>query len=319
MSVNRLDLLAQVATWYHEEGLGQAAIARRIGRSRSLVSRLLLEARQQGLVEIRVHYPLKTDFGLEERLRQTFGLTQCWVLADPPSDYASLLRRLGELGARYLQHELHDGVTVGVTWGTAIYEVVRAMPSLPLRDTMVVQMIGSIGYGDPVVDGPELARWLAQKMNATHRFVPAPLIVENADIAQALLQERTIAETLALAGRADVMLVGVGTVDSEFSSLRRTGYVGETDLADLRQAGAVGDLLARQLDAEGRTLDIPFNRRVIGIQNLESLRSIPTVMAVAGGAVKVPAILAALRGRYFNTLVTDASTASRVLSLQGER
>ena len=45
MEEERTDLLTQVAIWYYEEGLNQADIADRIGKSRSMVSRLLDQAR----------------------------------------------------------------------------------------------------------------------------------------------------------------------------------------------------------------------------------------------------------------------------------
>lgn len=313
MHSDRLELLARVAYWYYEEGLSQEEIAARIGRSRSMISRMLQEARDQGLVEIRVHYPLKTDDEMEKHLQEIFGLSKAWVLATPPGDYETLLRRLGELGARSLQGQLRDGVRIGVGWGTALYEVVRAMPTLQLHDAQVVQIIGSAGYGDPMVDGPELARWLAQKLGAAYRFLHAPLIVEDERVAQALLQERTVAQTLNLARQVDVAAVGIGTVYSSLSSLRRAGYVGEEDLVSLREAGAVGDLIARQLDANGSAVDYPHHQ-VVGI-DLQTLRSIPTVIGVAGGIVKAPAILAALRGGYLDVLVIDAATATQVVTL----
>lgn len=318
MTLDRLEFLAQVAIWYYEEGRSQEEIATAVGRSRSMVSRLLHEARERGLVEIRVRHPLKTDPELAQRLTQAFGLTQAWVLADPLLDQPTLLRRLGQLGARCLQPQLHDGIHIGIGWGTAIYEVVHALPACELRDALVIQMIGAVGYGDPIVDGAELARWLAQKLNAAYRFLHAPLIVESEAVAQALLQERTIAETLALGRQVELMLVGVGTVEPDLSSLRRAGYLSETDLVNLKQSGAVGDLMARQLDAYGRPLDISLNRRVIGLEELATLRSIPTVIAVAGGVAKAPAILAALRGGYIDILVTDATAASTILTLDGE-
>jgi DNA-binding transcriptional regulator LsrR (DeoR family) len=47
----------------------------------------------------------------------------------------------------------------------------------PLKNALVVQSMGAIGHGDPMVDGGELARWLAMKTSAAYRFVPAPLFV----------------------------------------------------------------------------------------------------------------------------------------------
>ncbi|HEX9118549.1 MAG TPA: sugar-binding transcriptional regulator [Anaerolineae bacterium] len=316
MDTARADLLAQIAVWYYEEGLDQEAIARRINRSRSLVSRLLEEARQAGLVEFRVNYPLKTDHELEQRLCQAFGLAHVAVLAQPPVDHNLLLRRLGELGARFLQQALHDHIRIGVGWGTGVHAVVRAMPFRSVAGATVVQIIGAVGYGDPMVDGAELGRWLAQKLGAAFHYLSAPLIVEDESVAQALRRERSIAEALALAGQVEVAVAGIGTVDTRLSSLLRAGYLSAAELADLARCGAVGDILAHQLDAGGQELDVPANRRVIGLSDLNLLRAIPRVIAVAGGVLKAPAILAALRGRYVNVLVTDAATAVEVLTLQ---
>ena len=51
------DLLAQVASLYYEDRLTQDEIARRVGTSRSTISRMLGQAREIGVVEIVVHYP----------------------------------------------------------------------------------------------------------------------------------------------------------------------------------------------------------------------------------------------------------------------
>ena len=319
MDAARADLLAQVATWYYEEGLDQEAIGQRINRSRSMVSRLLEEARQAGLVEVRVKYPLKTDAECESRLREAFGLRDAIVLAQTPGDHQTLLRRLGDLGARYVQGQLHDNMLLGVGWGSCVHAVVRGMPFSPVAGGRVVQMIGAVGHGDPMVDGAELARWLAQKLNADYHYVSAPLLVESGAVAEALLRERSIAEALALAARVELAIIGIGTVDSELSSLLRASYVSEQELCELQQLGAVGDVMARQLDARGQLLDVPFNHRVIGLQDIARLRDIPTVVGVAGGVAKAAAILAALRGRYVNVLVTDRNTASQVLVMAEEQ
>ena len=57
MDQERLDFLAQIAVWYYEERLDQETIAGRINKSRSMVSRLLDQAREAGLVEVKVLYP----------------------------------------------------------------------------------------------------------------------------------------------------------------------------------------------------------------------------------------------------------------------
>jgi DNA-binding transcriptional regulator LsrR (DeoR family) len=314
----RLELLAQVAMWYYEERLDQAAIAERIGKSRSMVSRLLDQAREAGLVEVKVHYPLRTEPELEGQLCQEFGLGSAHVLAEPPDDYGTMLKRLGELGARCVSQALHPGIIIGLSWGTGVHAVVRAMPTVPLSDATVVQLIGAVGHGDPLVDGAELGRWMAQKLHASFRFLSAPLLVEDEGVARALRRERTIEETLALGAQAEVAIIGIGTPEPDHSSLLRAGYLTRAELQALLDQGVVGDVVAHQFDAEGCLLDIPANRRAISL-DAESLQRIPRVVAVSGGRSKTAAIHAALLGHFCTCLVTDAVAARGVLQMQADR
>jgi len=317
MEEERIDLLAQIAIWYYEEGLNQEDIAERINKSRSMVSRLLDQARTVGLVEVRVRYPLRTDSELEQQLCQEFDLTEAHVLAKPPEDYQLLLRRLGELGARCLQVSLHPGIIIGLSWGTGVYAVVSAMSTTVVPDSTIVQLIGAVGHGDPMIDGVELGRWLAQKLGASFRFLSAPLLVKDEALAKALRHERTNEETLAIAAKADVAIIGIGIPEFEYSSLLRAGYLSRSELQELLDAGVVGDIVAHQFDENGYLLDIPANRRAISL-DADSIRHIPKVIAVSGSVAKAKAITAALRGGFCNCLVTDTYAAQAVLEIHRE-
>jgi DNA-binding transcriptional regulator LsrR (DeoR family) len=111
----------------------------------------------------------------------------------------------------------------------------------------------------------------------------------------------------------DVALVGVGSVLPHLSSLHTLGFLSKGDMDEIKARGAVGDLLARYIDAHGHEIDMPGDRHVIGVP-LDSLREIPSVIAVAAGAGKIESLRAALAGRYFDVLVTDADTADGLLS-----
>ncbi len=315
MDDNRLELLGQVAAWYYEDNLDQTEIAKRVDRSRSMISRMLQEARELGLVEIRVKFPLKTDADLGQRLSEVFNLSYVSVLAEPPTDdYPTLLRRLGRLGAQYLEGILQDKLIISIGWGATLHHLVKTLPHTPLQNGLVVQIMGSAGHSDPMIDGAELARWLAQKLEAQHLSLSAPLIVVNETIAQALLRDSHIAETLAVARQADIALVGIGPTDSKLSGLYRTGYFTEVDAQRLKEAGVVGDIVGRLIDINGNVVDIPINRCIIG-QDLDSLKQIPMVIGIAGSMMKASVILGCLRGGYLDALITDAATASRILEI----
>ena len=310
----RADLLTRVASLYYEENLTQAEIAKRIGTSRSTVSRLLQEAREAGWVEIIIHHRWKTVPAVEQELVARFGLRGARVLAGEDRQHDELLRGLGMLAAEYLDGLIQNGHILGISWGTAIYNTVQALRPRRKVSVTVVQMIGAVGRGDPLIDGPDLARSLAHVYGGEYRCLHAPLVVEDARIKEALLQEPHIRETLALARQADVALVGVGSPVAEVASLLRAGYVDTKTLAALQEQGVVGDVCARHYDIHGKVLDLDINRRIIGIE-LEDLHRVKVVIGVAGGEGKAEAIVGALRGHHINTLVTDEATALRVLEL----
>jgi DNA-binding transcriptional regulator LsrR (DeoR family) len=309
---DRLEFLGQVAAWYYEDDLDQSAIASRIGKSRSMVSRLLREARDLGLVEIRVRFPLRTDPDLEAALIRAFGLRDVRVLSADGLDHESMVRRLGRLGSRVIQSKLHSEMSVTIGWGASLHAVVRALPEIRLDDVMVLQAMGSVGDGDPSVDGPELARALASKLNGDFRSLAAPVVVDREETASSLLSERTIATTLELAAGAELCLTGIGTIDSELSGLVRAGFFSDGQIEVLKELGIVGDLMGFLLDARGRVVDLPENRRVVA---LPPDRISGETVAVAGGAAKASAILAAVRGGYVDVLVTDSAAAESMLSI----
>jgi len=314
IAVERADLLAQVATLYYEDGLTQAEIARHVDVSRSTISRLLQEAREAGIVEITIHYPWKTDPELENRLEERFQLRKALVLAARGGVYKEVLRGLGVLAARYIDRALTQDSTLGISWGTAVHSTAQALRPKRRLPITVVQMIGAVGIGDPLIDGPDLARLMADIYGGEYRYLHAPLIVENGQVRQGLLQEPRIQETLGLARKVDIALVGIGSLVPEVSSLLRAGYLDREALTELRALGAVGDICGRHYDAHGRVMDIELNRCMVGIE-LKDLQGIEQVMGVAGDEAKAEAILGALRGGHINVLVTDDGAAGKVLTL----
>ncbi len=311
----RTDFLARVASLYYEDNLTQEEIARQIGGSRSTVSRLLNEARDTGVVEITIHHAWKTNSSLERELKDKFELHQVAVLSCDSQNSGEILSGLGELAARYVDQDLTEDSILGISWGTAVHSTVQALRPKSRIPITIVQMVGAVGLGDPLIDGPDLARFLANVYGGEYRYLHAPLIVESQRVQEAFHKELMMQETLAIARRADVALVGIGSLHPEESSLLRAGYLDEGALAQLRTQGAIGDICARHYDATGRVLDIELNRRIVGI-GLNDLRNIDRLIAVAGGELKAEAILGALRGGYINILVTDDKAAEKVIELQ---
>jgi DNA-binding transcriptional regulator LsrR (DeoR family) len=60
---------------------------------------------------------------------------------------------------------------------------------------------------------------------------------------------------------------------------------------------------------------LPHHKRLIGL-NINRLKEMNNVLAVAGGEKKLDAIYGALKGGYIHTLVTDETTARALMKME---
>lgn len=312
------ELLAQTAYLYFEKGQDQSAIARRLRVSRSSVSRLLAQARKQGVVEIRIHYPLTEARERADELCERFRLQEALVVRDAPREGMDAKTNVARLAARYLQDHLAHGDTIALSRGSTLHAVVEQFRPMPRRDVRVVQLVGMLRINGATDDDANLARALAQKIGAEYYNLTAPLFVENVATRRALLQEPSIAHVLDLARHAQLALVGIGTLGRQNSAIMRQKLVPPAQLQVLRLGHVVGEICSQYFDAHGEIVSTELSQRTMALE-LDALRSLPRVVGVAAGPHKAKAILAALRGRYINTLITDDETAALVLELAHAR
>ncbi len=310
-SENREDLLTRVASLYYEYDYSQQQIAEMLQISRSNISRLLKEAKQKGLVEIRIHKRIATSPALERDFQERFGLHQAMVVDQRNADYSERLAAAGQLAAWYLEGILRPNTVLGIAWGTGVASAVNALTPHPVLHIDVVQILGTVGTVVSEIDGPDLARRLATKLGGQYHYMHAPLFVDSQTARDILLEQPTIQLTLNQARKAQIALVGVGTTERESSSFLRAGHLTEQQLYELRTLGVVGETAGKYFDMNGNS-DFDINQRVVAI-SLTDLRRIPFVVAVACGQPKKRSILGALRGGYIKALATDSITAQAVL------
>lgn len=220
---------------------------------------------------------------------------------------------LGYLAARYLGESIKDDLVLGVSYGRSMASTVRHIAPQTFKNLTVLQIIGALGSGNPLQDGPDLARQLANKYGATYRYLHAPLMVESSETRNRLLQEPLVNDLMRIARKANIVLTGVGPLTRDASGLIFRGYLSKKDFKKLKRSGAVGHLCAQFFDADRNYLDTPINERAVTI-GLNELKSIPEVVVVAGGATKVEALQGTLKGGYADILITDDIAARGILT-----
>ena len=298
---------------YFVEDRSQDEVAAILGTTRSNVSRMLKQARDLGIVEIRIVDPAKRDHELELALRDRFGLVDVRVLEVTPE--TDVLSGVGRLAVRWLDETLRDGQVVALSWGQTLQAVVRAVDGLSRRDVEVVQLVGGLSALDSAVTGQELVRELSERMGARHRYLHAPALFGSAQALTMMLHEQAIADALDAAKTADIAVVGIGAagIGSSGTLLDALG-LSPAQRAAFDASGAVGDVCARYFDLSGREVSSVVTERVLAV-TLDDLRTIPTVAGVAAGREKALGILGALRGRIIDVLICDQAAARSVLSL----
>ncbi len=310
----RSSLLADVAEMYYLEEKGQAEIARAVGVTRSMVSRMLKEAREKGIVEVRVHRPLNSEYDLELALAEHFPLLGTYIVSSQRTAPENNLTYLGSAGALVLKRQLKAGAILGISWGTSVSAAVDALHVEKPIPVKIVQLVGALGARNAEYDGHALVTRLAEKLGGDGYHLNAPFLCPNPETAAALLETQGIRELVDLGRMAEVALLGIGSTAPLYSSAYLAGYLPFDDLEQLIQAGAVGDVCGVNYDIHGENICADFCKRLVTISK-DDLLSIPVRIGIAGGQGKVIPILGALRGGYINFLVTDGDTARQVLEL----
>ena len=311
-------LMAEAAQMYYAEDCTQAQIAQRMGLSRSNVSRMLIEARSQGMVEIRLHPPLRTVPGLQEELVWRLGLRECRVLATFGRDSrylepTDIVTHVAALGARYLRENISGGDTVGLGWGRSVHRVVHNRFLREEENVTVVQAMGSIGGSIAEYDGVATTARLAGVLGASAHYMHAPMLVTEAAARNALLRDPHIRKALEVARRADTMVLSVGTIGREHGQYR-TGYLSDADLDSIRDQGVVGEVCGTYFASDGSLVPLEMNERTIAIDS-EALLNIPKRIGVSSGPEKPEANVGVARSGLINILITDEGTARKMLEI----
>lgn len=307
-------LLVKVSKLYYEEGLSQDEIVARLNLSRSKISRLLQQARNEGIVQISVVTPKHLFPNLENELEKHFGLHEALVVESQAGDSVeSIQHELGIAAAGYLERSVGPTTTLGISWGATLHSMVAALRTKHLPQVHVVQIIGGLGQPEAEVHATDLCRRLARALGAQLTLLPAPGVVASQQARAVLMEDTYIRRAVEMFERLDIAFVGIGAPTPDSLLLRDGSILSRQELDDLLQKGTVGDIALRFFDAQGQPIQSEIDQRVIGI-TLEQLKRSRRVVGVAGGPGKFAAILGALRGKFINVLITDSLTAEKLLS-----
>ena len=306
------DLLRLAARLYYVDGLGQQEVAKFTKVSQAKVSRLLAMARERGIVRITVADYEPRQRELETQLRALLGLSQAVVIKTAAGLEGDDLRRtVGHFAAPAVEALFQPQDQVALAGGRTIHELVHHFPSSRSRSLTVIQAMGSVDSNVSAVDAQEVGRVMIQRLGGSLLALNTPAFIPDRRTRDALLKLEQIRVVHEHLERAQAALLGVGTLENSVFADR--GVLKPAGVAELRAAGAVGEICGRFFDADGQECATSWRDRVIGIR-LEQLRRIPQSIGVVAGSDRTAALLAAVRGGLLKSLVIDEAGAVALLS-----
>ena len=202
ISLEKQKKLAYVAQKYYIEDQKQSDIARDLGVSRPLISRMLSEARELGIVEITIHEPGAREARLLERLQLSSSIRGGILVEDGANDDAT--NRLLSQGAVELLRRL--GVRrLGVGWGYLIGQLVSWLEENPQPSSTITDicpLVGNASIPARNYQSNENVRLMAQQMGAAPHFLYLPALPDSLEEKQVLCSTEVYRQIHQQIGRA---------------------------------------------------------------------------------------------------------------------
>src|SRR5699024_1484637 len=195
--------IVKIATMYYEEGMTQSEIARERGVSRSLISKILVEAKRDGVVEIVINSSSVYTVKLERQLEKKFKLKNAIVIDTINLNKEELKKMVSQQAALYLAKILPEYQTIGLSWGNSLRGLVDYFPFSNHHDATVLPLIGGLSDDYFEIQSNQLSYDLARKMRAKAKYLYSPALVSNQLIREELSNNKAIQSILEAGKKVD--------------------------------------------------------------------------------------------------------------------
>jgi len=255
--VDELRMIARVARMYYEWNLRQSEIAKQLGLSQATVSRLLNRSIKEGIIRISVNLPNGVYTELEENLVKIYGLRDA-IVVDSLDDNEKLIQRdLGAATAYYLESAIRPNEIIGISsWSATLLAMVDALHPLQKKPGVkVIQILGGVGNPSVEAQATRLASRLAQLVNGDAVFLPVSGVLSTEAARDILMADEATQQSLRLFDQVATALVGIGSIDPSPLLAQSGNIFSPKELDLLREKKAVGDILLRFFDENGRLVE----------------------------------------------------------------
>lgn len=331
VSARELKLAAQVAHLKVERGLKTQQIADQFSRSVAWVDRLMHIARENGILIQGVVAPVESDTLAEIRdammsrmpLKEVVlvrGREEMLEGSLPGNTREAILLSAERAAATYLQEHLVGNQVVCLAWGRIVQAVIQCLHSLEARPRVsVVPLLGVLSQRPDEFEANTVVQQMAAALGTPNYYcLPCPAIVRDPQDRQVTLRLPVVKDVLERIRQANFVVTSVAAPDPQSSTLVRKNLLEASEIETLRAStGAVGEICAWWFDRNGQPVGDPRIQPIgLGLDGMKKIAADRrgTVMVIVGADLeRVEPLLAAIRGKLINMVVTDHVTGQELL------
>lgn len=301
--------IVEVAHMYYDENLSQQEIANKLKISRSSIAQYLSQAREFGIVRIEVVSPRDNCKKMALEIKKYTNLEHVHVVPGIHQYRELTMRAIAGEAAKYLEKQIDHQDVLGIAWGRTITRLAGLLaPSVP-KHVEVVPLMGEREYAGNYSKINQIVLQTSNAISGNPYFLLVPMFVGTPQLRDNLLDDPSVSEVVNRWDQLSIAVIGVGAVPTQPGGVN---YVGEKYMQEMMERGAVGDVCGRFFDKDGNLIDADFYDRMISI-DLDQIRNVRTIIAVAGGKEKGRAVLGALRSKIISVLFVDETLAESIL------
>ncbi len=251
-------------------------------------------------------HDIKNIKDLEKILKNKLGLTEVVIVAGDATKDEHGYANLGKKSANIMLEKIRDNDIIGIAGGTTMALVANQMKKTSIYENLIIVPARGALNEELELQANTVAFNLAQKLNASYKMLHIPDDLNEYEL-QAVKKNDTIKDVLECIDNLDILVFGLGSARD--MATRRKANI--DTLNAINEKELIAETFGYFFDKNG-SMKLQMNS--VGI-TIDKIKNVEHSIAVAVGEEKAEVIMA-FSNFYKNfTLVTDETTANRILNI----
>jgi len=298
--------LVTVAKMYYEDNMNQNEIAKAIGVSRPSVSNLLSDAKELGIVEIKINSPFEMDNNIMDLLCKIYNI-KGGSLINGVNSKSLTEKMIVKASYNFIKDIAGYGKYIGISWGNMIGHVVEFMEDQDEKlvlDGNVCSLVGNSATANKNYHTDELCRAFGQATGCEPHFALAPAFYETHEELQSVSELEFFKKIQDSWKQVNVAVVNV------------ENHPSVPDLATASRFGkkinqAVGHMVSYYYDKDGNIIE--SDNDIVYRISMEQLKKADVVMGICCCNVTAENLIGALKTGVLTHIFVEQETAKQVI------